>query len=176
MRLVAFVTYLASWFVFAAVALWQTFTKVRQPASPVRLHPSLVIGTLLQFAGALAVTLAMSREAPLRPATLPLLLVMVLAPLAAILFLWTLRSQHPGLVTTGAYSVVRHPLYLTFLLMLLATGLLVATPLKLALALGLYIAGSEVRIAAEERELAASYPDYAAYQQRVRARYLPGLH
>jgi protein-S-isoprenylcysteine O-methyltransferase Ste14 len=40
----------------------------------------------------------------------------------------------------------------------------------------LYLVGSELRIASEERELAQKFPeDYAAYRTRTRWRYLPGL-
>ncbi len=170
MRLLVFVTYLASWSVFAVAALWSTVRKFREPACPVNLHAPLVIGTLLQFAGALAVTLAIT-PGQLSPNLASLIAVLLLAPGAAILFLWTLRSQGSGLVTTGAYSLVRHPLYLSFLLMLVATGLLVAVWPKLLAAVALYVAGSEIRIATEERELAG----YEAYKQQVRWRYLPGI-
>jgi len=174
-RLLAFVTYLAAWFVFAVAAGLNALTKVRQPSTPVVLHAPLVIGTLLQFAGALAVTLAMSGSAPLSPPLAHLVAVTLLAPVAAILFIWTLRSQGPGLVTTGAYGQLRHPLYLAFFLMLLATGLLVTSLPKLAGAALLYLMGSELRLAAEERELLARYPDYAAYRRSTRFRYLPGI-
>jgi len=174
-RLLAFVTYLAAWFVFATAAVLNAFTKVRQPPSPVVLNAPLVVGTLLQFAGALAVTLSMSRLAPLAPPLAHLVAVMMLAPAAAILFIWTLRTQGPGLVTTGAYGQLRHPLYLAFFLMLLATGLLVTSLPKLAGAALLYLLGSELRLASEERELLARYPDYAAYRQATRFRYLPGI-
>ena len=154
-------------------------SKLRQPGIPITLHAPLVIGTLLQFAGVLAVTLSMRRDAPLQPPAPHLVAVLILAPLAAILFIWTLRSQSPspvtGLVTTGAYALLRHPLYLAFLLMLLATGLLVTTIPKLAASTLLYLAGSELRLASEERELLDRYPLYAAYRQRTRYRYLPGL-
>ena len=179
MRLAAFVTYLAAWAVFAAAAALNALSKLRQPATPITLHAPLVIGTLLQFAGALAVTLSMRRDVPLQPPAPHLVAAMILAPVAAILFIWTLRSQSPspvtGLVTTGAYAILRHPLYLAFLLMLLATGLLVTTIPKLAASALLYLAGTELRLASEEQELLDRYPHYSDYRQRTRYRYLPGL-
>ena len=175
MRLAAFVTYLAAWFVIGGAALLNAFLRVRGPAAPLVMHAPLVIGTLLQFAGFLALTLSMPRDVPLALPVWHLAAVPMLAPLAAILCIWTIRSQDAGLVTWGAYGVVRHPLYLSFFLMLLATGLLVTTPAMLAGAALLYLAGSELRLASEERELLAAYPDYAAYQRRTRWRYLPGI-
>ena len=183
MRLAAFVTYLAAWAVFAAAAALNALSKLRQPATPITLHAPLVIGTLLQFAGALAVTLSMRRDVPLQPPAPHLVASMILAPFAAILFIWALRSQSPspvtglvtGLVTTGAYAILRHPLYLAFLLMLLATGLLVTTIPKLAASALLYLAGTELRLASEEQELLDRYPHYSDYRQRTRYRYLPGL-
>ena len=179
MLLAAFVTYLAAWAVFAGAAALNALFHLRRPTTPITLHAPLVIGTLLQFAGALAVTLSMRRDAPLQPPLPHLVAVLILAPLAAILFIWTLRSQSrspvTGLVTTGAYDILRHPLYLAFLLMLLATGLLVTTIPKLAASALLYLAGSELRLASEEQELLDRYPAYADYRQRTRYRYLPGL-
>ena len=80
------------------------------------------------------------------------------------------------MVTGGAYSWVRHPIYLAFLAMLVATGMLISSGVKLILPVLLYLAGSELRIASEEVELAKRFPDaYAMYRSRTRWRYLPGL-
>ena len=80
------------------------------------------------------------------------------------------------LVTGGAYSWLRDPLYLAFLAMLVATGFLISDGIKLIPPLLLYLAGSELRIASEERELAEKFPvGYAMYRSSTRWRYLPGL-
>ncbi len=173
MRAAAFLTYLAAWLTFAIAAARQALTKVGE-RQPMQLNAPLVIGTGLQFLGALAITLAL-QPGQLNPSLTHLVAVLILSPAAAALFLWTLRSQGQGLVTTEAYAYLRHPLYLAFLLMLLATGLLVTTWPKIAAAALLYLAGTELRLATEEAELTERYKDYAAYQRRTPHRYLPGL-
>ena len=120
-------------------------------------------------------------DAPLRPRTFELVGTLVLAPLAASLFVWALRSAPNNgdaetLATGGAYGWVRHPIYLAFLAMLVATGLVISIGFKLVAAVALYLAGSELRIASEEAEMAENFPvAYAQYQKRTRWRYLPGL-
>ena len=54
---------------------------------------------------------------------------------------------------------MRNPLYLAFLAMLVATGFLISGGIKLILPVLLYLAGSELRIASEERELAEKFPE-----------------
>ena len=67
-------------------------------------------------------------------------------------------------------------MYLSFLAMLLATGLLASAGFKLVVATVLYLLGSEMRIASEEAELEEKYPAaYAQYRRKTRWRYLPGL-
>ncbi|MGH2539203.1 MAG: methyltransferase family protein [Actinomycetota bacterium] len=73
----------------------------------------------------------------------------------------------------GAYRLVRHPIYGG--LVLLATGWsLVRSPLALA-ATGLLVVVFELKSRHEESMLVATYPEYAAYQERVRWRFVPGL-
>jgi protein-S-isoprenylcysteine O-methyltransferase Ste14 len=112
---------------------------------------------------------------------------MVLAP-AGTVFGW-LAVRHLGkqlrvlaglypdheLVRTGPYAVVRHPVYASLFLMLLATGLLFARWPMLVLGVGLYIAGTEIRIHAEEGLLRARFgAEFDAYHAKVPA-YLPFL-
>jgi protein-S-isoprenylcysteine O-methyltransferase Ste14 len=93
---------------------------------------------------------------------------------AALLMLWArvafgARSFHAaanptegGLVTTGPYRYVRHPIYAAVLLFLWAGVATHASPLALSLAV-LASAAVAVRILAEERLVVARYPEYAAY-------------
>ena len=108
-----------------------------------------------------------------RPAAL------VLQGAAVLLMLWArvtfgLRSFHAaanptagGLVTTGPYHYVRHPIYSAVLVFLWAG---IATHVSLlSVALGvLATAATAVRIWAEERLVVARYPDYRAYAARTK--------
>lgn len=177
LRVAAFCTYLAAWVIFAIGAAIGALPALRrQAAAARRITAPTIIGALLQVASAMALTLSMP-AGPLRPPPVHLAAVIVLAPLGAAVFVWSLRSAREGLVTTGAYAVLRHPLYLAFLAMLLATGLLVTPIPRLAVALVIYLAGTELRIAEEERELTERYgAEYEQYRRITRWRYLPGIH
>ena len=110
---------------------------------------------------------------------------MVLAPVAAV-FGW-LAVRHLGkqlrilaglyadheLIRTGPYAIVRHPVYASLFMMMLATGLLFARWPMLVLSVVLYIAGTEIRIHAEEGLLRARFgEEFEAYRRSVPA-YLP---
>jgi protein-S-isoprenylcysteine O-methyltransferase Ste14 len=112
---------------------------------------------------------------------------MAIAPVAAV-FGW-LAVRHLGkqlrilaglyadheLIRTGPYAIVRHPVYASLFLMMLATGLLFARWPMLVLGMVLYIAGTEIRIHAEEGLLRARFgEEFEQYRRRVPA-YLPFL-
>ena len=81
--------------------------------------------------------------------------------------------QDHELIQTGAYGVVRHPVYLSFFGMTVA-GALVATRLPVTLlSIALFVGGTEIRVQAEERLLLARFgEEFARYRRRVPA-YLP---
>jgi protein-S-isoprenylcysteine O-methyltransferase Ste14 len=176
LRIAAFSAYLAAWLVLGLAALANALSRKAKSAEG--LTPPVLLGTLLQALAPLLITLKIS-TAPLRPHPAELITILLLAPLAAALFTWALRSAPKTantLVTTGAYRWLRHPIYLAFFAMLLATGLLLSARLPLLAAAILYLAGSELRIAVEEEELTERFPAaYPLYQQRTPWRYLPGL-
>jgi protein-S-isoprenylcysteine O-methyltransferase Ste14 len=189
LKIAAYCAYLAAWVVFAIAAIAGALPRLRRlgiitPAAPTpTIQAPVVIGTLLQALAAFVVTLSMP-SGPLHPAPSELAGALVLAPFGAALFAWAVRSapdpekgdKADPLVTGGAYAWLRHPMYLAFLALLVATGLLVSGGGRLILAALLYLGGSELRIASEEAELAGRFPaEHARYKRQTRWRYLPGL-
>jgi protein-S-isoprenylcysteine O-methyltransferase Ste14 len=85
-----------------------------------------------------------------------------------------LTPANRGVVSTGMYRFVRHPIYLGYLIT--HVGFVVANPITWNLAL-LVVADLALmlRAAFEERTLAAD-PAYRDYMQRVRWRVVPGVY
>jgi protein-S-isoprenylcysteine O-methyltransferase Ste14 len=77
------------------------------------------------------------------------------------------------LVKTGPYAIVRHPIYSSLLAILLSTlCLLTGWPWAL-LSLGLFAAGTEIRVHTEDRLLASRFGgQFAEYRKKVPA-YVP---
>jgi protein-S-isoprenylcysteine O-methyltransferase Ste14 len=71
---------------------------------------------------------------------------------------------HPHFVTPAPYRVVRHPLYVGFMLAFWATPVMTVSHLVFAVATTAYIL---VAIQLEERDLVAAHPEYADYRRRV---------
>ncbi|MEO8202102.1 MAG: methyltransferase [Gemmatimonadota bacterium] len=98
---------------------------------------------------------------------------------AALLMLWAritfgMRSFHAaanptegGLVTTGPYRFMRHPIYAAILLFLWV-GVLSSITLVNILLGAIATIAIAVRIGAEETLVTARYPEYAAYAVRTR--------
>jgi protein-S-isoprenylcysteine O-methyltransferase Ste14 len=78
-----------------------------------------------------------------------------------------------GLVTSGPYRYVRHPLYSAEALAFLGVLLPVLSPLSLAI-YGLFLALQALRTRYEEEVLAAAFPEYDAYR-RTTWRFVPGV-
>jgi protein-S-isoprenylcysteine O-methyltransferase Ste14 len=77
------------------------------------------------------------------------------------------------LVTSGPYATVRHPIYTSLLAILICTQALL-TPLPWAAAsLALFIAGTEIRVHAEDGLLASRFGEaFQQYRKSVSA-YIP---
>ena len=72
-----------------------------------------------------------------------------------------------GLVTTGPYRWLRHPIYASFMLFVWAAVIAHPDGINVALAT-VATAATAIRIVAEERLVVERYPEYAAYAARTR--------
>lgn len=75
-------------------------------------------------------------------------------------------GQH-ALVTTGIYSIVRHPIYSGFFLGALGWSLWWGTLLGIVLTLVLFV-WFDLKARREEAWLIEKYPDYISYKSRVK--------
>jgi len=78
-----------------------------------------------------------------------------------------------GLVTSGPYHFIRHPIY-TAVCVFAWAGLLVNASVVSVVAGGLLVAGAVMRIIAEERLVIERYPAYRQYAQETK-RMIPYL-
>jgi len=115
-----------------------------------------------------------------------LIICMVLAP-PSVALAWA-ATRHLGkqwryeaalspdheLIQTGPYRFIRHPIYASMLLMLLAAGFCLTWWPMFLLGIAFFLAGAEVRVRAEERLLTQHFPAYADYRARTSA-YIPFL-
>jgi len=110
---------------------------------------------------------------------------MLFVPVAVVLMFTAVRHLgrqfriHAGLyedhqlVTGGPYAIVRHPIYTSLLAMLVSTLFLFTRWQWVVPALGLYIAGTEIRVYTEDGLLASRFGErFLEYKRRVPA-YLP---
>jgi protein-S-isoprenylcysteine O-methyltransferase Ste14 len=86
----------------------------------------------------------------------------------------SLLPESRKLVTSGPYAVIRHPLYLGEQIALVGVALQVGT-LWGAVAIGLQFCCQLYRMSYEEKVLAGSFPEYAAYMAGT-YRLIPGLY
>lgn len=83
-------------------------------------------------------------------------------------------GRHRPLVTSGLYGLVRHPLYLGWVLLVFGTPHMTMTRAVFALTSTVYLMAA---IPWEERSLTETFgPEYAAYQRQVRWRMLPFVY
>ena len=79
------------------------------------------------------------------------------------------------LVRSGAYRVVRHPIYTSMLCLLLGTGFMIAPLLMLLLSTLVFLVGTEIRVRIEDILLASRFgEEFRDYQRAVPA-YIPLL-
>ena len=79
------------------------------------------------------------------------------------------------LVRAGPYRFLRHPIYTSMFCTVLGTVSLVSSPLLLAIAVVVFIVGTEIRVRIEDRLLSSRFGDaFRNYQSSVSA-YIPLL-
>lgn len=79
------------------------------------------------------------------------------------------REDHE-LVTTGPFAIVRHPIYVTMLMFLLALAIATGHYVQLLLAVPVFALGTWIRIVEEEKLLRAAFgPAFDAYVRRTGA-------
>ncbi len=81
-------------------------------------------------------------------------------------------SKDQKLIDTGLYGLVRHPMYLSTLLLFLSMPLVLASPVSFAIML-FYLPIICVRILNEERMLKTQLTGYEDYMRKVKYRLLP---
>jgi protein-S-isoprenylcysteine O-methyltransferase Ste14 len=79
----------------------------------------------------------------------------------------TANPTEGGMVQTGPYAYVRHPIYASVIYFVWA-GALDHFSWKPVACAGLVTAGGFIRMSIEERLLVGRYPEYRAYMARVR--------
>ena len=148
--------------------------------APVRVTPNPWYWLLAFVAtyGLIAFLAFAQRGSPIVPIVIPGVLVMISVALMIYARLTLGRSigyvpADRGIITSGAYKFVRHPIYSGLFVTLLAFCLRAYSPLNLLLSVvlvGLFMIKSVI----EERFLRGN-PEYAAYMKQVRWRWLPGV-
>jgi protein-S-isoprenylcysteine O-methyltransferase Ste14 len=175
---------LGSWLALGLL-LAVTFVRARRarrgPETGRRSDHRSMAGLLLE---ALGVAVILSTDNP-APAEWCLWTACLLAPASA-WFAWrasvelgrhfraqAIVTDDHELMTTGPYSVVRHPIYAGILGLAIATGLARASWTRLALGVVMFCLGTEIRVRVEESLLRERFPEALRdYQRRVKA-YIP---
>jgi protein-S-isoprenylcysteine O-methyltransferase Ste14 len=173
-----------SWFaVFAGWVIQWSWARTGRSESGRRVNALSMLGMLLELAS--FVPLLIWRD-PNPPA--PLLIIGAVLSIGSAALGWS-AGAHLGaqlriqavvteghrLVTSGPYSLVRHPIYLSLLGFLIGTGLVFSRPVAFLMAVPLLVIGIEIRMRAEEQLLAAHFgEEFQAYRRRVAA-WLPGI-
>jgi protein-S-isoprenylcysteine O-methyltransferase Ste14 len=101
-------------------------------------------------------------------------LVIMVVGLASLGRSFGIMPRARGLVQTGLYRWVRHPIYLGEFLVFLGVMILAISPLTIAI-YAAFVALQSYRLVVEEQTLSRAYPDYAVYRMRT-ARLLPGVY
>ena len=181
MHLLSFAFLMGCWFAWFYPFIFRAPHNQKRPS--VTLTAQTRLGLLLECAGifiGFVCRAEFSDPGPVRMAGSALL------GLAAPLLSWS-AVKHLGrqfritaglyddhrLVRTGAYSIVRHPIYASLLAILGSTLFLLTDWRWAILSLALFIAGTEIRVRAEDGLLRSRFgEEFQAYRRGVKA-YIP---
>lgn len=84
-------------------------------------------------------------------------------------------TEDHHLVQSGPYRLLRHPIYTSMLCVLVGTGFMVSTPMLFAVALAIFLIGTEIRVRTEDQLLEVRFGDeFRRYKKSVAA-YIPFL-
>jgi protein-S-isoprenylcysteine O-methyltransferase Ste14 len=81
-------------------------------------------------------------------------------------------QENQTIVDTGLYGIVRHPMYMSTVLLFLSMPLVLGSPISFAIML-LYLPLIAMRIRNEEQVLEQGLTGYTDYEKRVRYRLIP---
>lgn len=169
------------WVVWCAVPIFRAPHNQKRPSITAR--GATLLGLSFEVLG---YVLAVCMRQPAAAVGWPRLVVTALAAPFGVLTMWTavahlgrqfrinagLYADHE-LVSSGPYGVVRHPIYASMLLMLIATAALLTRWEWAVAAVVLFLIGTEIRVRTEDRLLASRFGDrFAAYRRQV-AGYIP---
>lgn len=169
---------LANLLLFGAEAIVVGFIVFRRPATSISRNPG---DWLSGFAGTVLGLAVMPGGGD--DAIAPLSLVVFMMLCGFVLQVWAKLSlrrsfgvvaANRGVKATGAYQLVRHPMYAGYILTQIGFVLAAPSAWNLAAYLSLW-AMQILRIAAEERILRED-PAYRAFAEQVRWRLLPGVY
>lgn len=185
LKVVAFLELILCW-----VAWSLAFVKPRKQAATqkkVAIAPGSRAGILLVMVS-FALVWSYVRPMGFEKSVLSLITSMILGP-PSVALAWA-ATRHLGkqwryqaalsedheLIQTGPYRWIRHPIYTSMLGMLLATGACWTWWPMFAPAMIVFLAGTGIRVRAEDRLLAERFKDcFIAYRSRTRA-YIPFIY
>ena len=175
--------------IYAGLLIWLMpfFLAGWSHKTPVKRDPRWRWGIALEIAGYLVLVLSVLRAHVVTEPAWRIALSILFFALASLLS-WTsartlgrflrfeaaLDDDHQ-LVRRGPYRIVRHPIYASMLCIFLGIAAILATPASLAVALALFITGTEIRVRIEDKLLAEHFGEEFAEYRRTTPAYVPLL-
>lgn len=102
----------------------------------------------------------------IRVAALVLSVTGVISFLSGLVTIKTLESYEGDLITTGIYSIIRHPMYVGFILWLIGFPVYFGSPVALILSVPFILNVLYWRFL-EEKELINRFPEYCGYMKKT---------